>query len=348
MAMGPHVVPALTFAGRIDQTTLTDRTTGQQDDPRRRAAIQAALSADFIALDDTLVVSPLVLTQHQRYAASDAQMLGGRATTEAAVADIWRADPRLGLRYRPLRGLTLKATGGRYLRVPDFTELFGDRGAMIGNPALRPETGWAWDVGAAGRSPTPVGPGLRRGRPLLAGVIRPHRLVPELAADHGPRQCGRGMGPGLRGVQRAGSARAGRPGCQPHPDDQRNLVPRAAVANNQPPRIPPWETWIGTSIHHEERIRIGHGWSYTAANYWDATNYFRTPARSLHDAYPRRACSFLSVEAAVRNLLDQRVDVVDRDPLDTSTGARRVQALTDFAGYPLPGRTFLFTPTWTG
>ena len=146
-------MPALTFAGRIDQTTLTDRTTGQQDDPRRRAAIQAALSADFIALDDTLVVSPLVLAQHQRYAASDAQMLGGRATTEAAVADIWRADPRLGLRYRPLRGLTLKATGGRYLRVPDFTELFGDRGAMIGNPALRPETGWAWDVGAAGRSP---------------------------------------------------------------------------------------------------------------------------------------------------------------------------------------------------
>ena len=45
---------------------------------------------------------------------------------------------------------------------------------------------------------------------------------------------------------------------------------------------------------------------------------------------------FLSVEAAVRNLLDQRVDVVDRDPLDTSTGARRVQALTDFAGYPFP------------
>ena len=125
------------------------------------------------------------------------------------------------------------------------------------------------------------------------------------------------MGPGLRGVQRAGSAWADRPRCQPHPDDQ--------------------------------RIRIGHGWSYTAANYWDATNYFRTPARSLHDAFIRVApVPALSVEAAVRNLLDQRVDVVDRDPLDTSTGARRVQALTDFAGYPLPGRTFLFTLTWTG
>ena len=83
----------------------------------------------------------------------------------------------------------------------------------------------------------------------------------------------------------------------------------------------------------EERIRIGHGWSYTAANFWDATTTSaqpQPPTPSSASPVPS-----LSVEAAVRTCC--LVDVVDRDPLDTSTGARRVQALTDFAGYPLVG-----------
>ena len=128
-----------------------------------------------------------------------------------------------------------------------------------------------------------------------------------------------------------------------------NLMPRAAVANNQLPRIPPWEAWVGTSVHHREVLRVGHGWSYTAPNDWDSTNYFQTPARSLHDAFVRVSpVPAVSFEMAVRNITDRRVEVVDRDPLDETSDARRVQALTDFTGYPLPGRTFLFTLTWTG
>ena len=350
LAVGRHVVPALTLSGRVDQTALTDQLTGLADEPRRRIAVQGSLSADLITLDDTLVVSPVVLAQHQRYAARDARTLGGRATTDAAVADIWRADPRLGLRYRPLAGLTLKATGGRYLRVPDFTELFGDRGAMIGNPALRPETGWAWDVGAAGRVHDAPWGGLsgevahfwRASSDLIVWSQNSQRTMV-------PVNVGEAW---VQGFELAGAlSLLGRVELDASLTRtiSRNLVSRAAVANNQLPRIPPWEAWIGTSVHHRERFRVGHGWSYTAPNYWDATNYFQTPARSLHDAFLRVApLPSLSVEAAVRNLFDQRVDVVDRDPLDARSGARRVQALTDFTGYPLPGRTFLFTLTWTG
>jgi outer membrane receptor protein involved in Fe transport len=54
---------------------------------------------------------------------------------------------RLGL-ARPLgASVTAKANVGRYGRAPSFLELYGDTGALIGTPSLRPETGWNGDAG---------------------------------------------------------------------------------------------------------------------------------------------------------------------------------------------------------
>ena len=44
-------------------------------------------------------------------------------------------------------GLSLKAHNGRYGRAPDFFELFGDRGAVIGNTNLVSEQGHNRDLG---------------------------------------------------------------------------------------------------------------------------------------------------------------------------------------------------------
>lgn len=56
--------------------------------------------------------------------------------------------PSLGVRYEVVEGLTIRSNGGRYARTPDLSELFGDRGAVIGNPDLKAETGWNADAGA--------------------------------------------------------------------------------------------------------------------------------------------------------------------------------------------------------
>jgi hypothetical protein len=37
---------------------------------------------------------------------------------------------------------------------------------------------------------------------------------------------------------------------------------------------------------------------------------------------------------------------VDRNPLDADDNALVVKPLTDFVGYPLPGRTVMFTVRW--
>jgi hypothetical protein len=47
-----------------------------------------------------------------------------------------------------LGAVTLAAHGGRTARPPSFVERYGDRGAFIGDPSLRPESAWTVDAGA--------------------------------------------------------------------------------------------------------------------------------------------------------------------------------------------------------
>lgn len=55
--------------------------------------------------------------------------------------------PRVGTKLMIVEGLDLRASVGRYLRQPNLSELFGDRGYVIGNEGLRPESGTKLDGG---------------------------------------------------------------------------------------------------------------------------------------------------------------------------------------------------------
>ncbi len=56
-------------------------------------------------------------------------------------------NPRLGLRWEAMPGLSLKANVSSYFRPPAFGELFGDQGFSVANPGLRSESGINRDVG---------------------------------------------------------------------------------------------------------------------------------------------------------------------------------------------------------
>jgi vitamin B12 transporter len=55
--------------------------------------------------------------------------------------------PRVGTKLMLVEGLDLRGSVGRYLRQPNLSELFGDRGYVIGNEGLRPESGTKLDGG---------------------------------------------------------------------------------------------------------------------------------------------------------------------------------------------------------
>ena len=53
--------------------------------------------------------------------------------------------PRVGARLDG-RGWVVKGNVGLYTRPPDVLELYGDRGPLVGNPALQPERSESWEV----------------------------------------------------------------------------------------------------------------------------------------------------------------------------------------------------------
>jgi outer membrane cobalamin receptor len=60
---------------------------------------------------------------------------------------------RLSLAHPLSQRVTVKANAGHYGRVPSFLELYGDTGPLLGNPLLRPESGWNGDLAAEYRTP---------------------------------------------------------------------------------------------------------------------------------------------------------------------------------------------------
>jgi vitamin B12 transporter len=89
-------------------------------------------------------------------AASAELYLGQRLTVAPAarfdrVGDHDAVSPKLGVAYRPLPFLELRANGARTFRPPSFGELYLDQGPMKPNPDLDPEHGWAVDGGAVVR-----------------------------------------------------------------------------------------------------------------------------------------------------------------------------------------------------
>ena len=51
------------------------------------------------------------------------------------------------------------------------------------------------------------------------------------------------------------------------------------------------------------------------------------------------------IELSVTNIANQIAEVVPSNPLDSASD-RVLQPITDFAGYPLPGRTFTLSLRW--
>lgn len=70
---------------------------------------------------------------------------GNFVTRDTTRATEWPRSVGVGWRITPW--VEARANWGRYVRVPNLYELFGDRGGTIGNSSLKPETGTNRDIG---------------------------------------------------------------------------------------------------------------------------------------------------------------------------------------------------------
>lgn len=60
----------------------------------------------------------------------------------------WECSPSANARYRLSDNLSIKSSIGRSYRIPTFTDLYYNDSANIGNPDLKPESSWSYEIGA--------------------------------------------------------------------------------------------------------------------------------------------------------------------------------------------------------
>lgn len=102
-----------------------------------RNSVSASLEDEILLWDEKLILNPSIRTEH-----IFSDPAGAPSSARHPVSG------KIGVKYHPVEPVTLKTNFSRSYRIPNFVELFGDRGTLLGNPNLKPESGINWDIGA--------------------------------------------------------------------------------------------------------------------------------------------------------------------------------------------------------
>ena len=294
-------------------------------------------------------------------AAADLEWRATRAWTWSAStrADVWSdagSDASAHLEAHPtghigseVRGgpFTFSAHGGALARPPSFVERYGNRGAFIGDPALRSESAWTADAGArvqGGAGPVRLHAELvafgtwaddlivfeyygAAGRAKATNIGRAHLLG--LEAELGARAYGFDLRASYTGLSTANETRcivqsgSASPSCERPPLPGR---PRHDVVADLSYALGP--------------ARIRYGVDAVTGIYPDDTGSIPVPARILQSAgvrleVPRVRGVRLAID--VRNLFDVRVATYPGVLGPTK------EPIGDAYEYPLPGRSALLS-----
>jgi hypothetical protein len=289
-----------------------------------------------LALDAEYNLSPL------RFAASG--RLDGTVddSSDAAARTAFTVVPtgHLGVEAA-LPHVTLAAHGGALSRPPSFTERYGDRGAFIGDPTLRPES--ATTVDAGGRIAWRAGP-LRLFAELATFATWADDLivfVPQGAYGRAKAtNIGRARLLGLEADVRAWLAGAELRASYTGLATENQALCDAKSLTCERPSLPgrPSHDVVADLAYTIGPVRARYGVDFVSGIVTDLGGTIEAPARVLQSAGVRvrvPRVPELTVALDVRNLFDVRTGTYDGalGPIRAPIG--------DLFEYPLPGRSFL-------
>lgn len=244
----------------------------------------------------------------------------------------------------PFGPLSIAAHAGWVSRPPSFVERYGNRGAFLPNPTLKPESAFTVDGGAS--LARRVGP-LKIKAELAGFGTWADDLITLVYVDFYKRAKATNIGNarvfGLEGQLDAEvygfDLRVAYTGLDTFNDDECNR-PAPGVCQRPPLAGRPATDVIADLAYELNPIRIRYGLDYVSGIERDSAGTVEVPARLLHSASIRLNvpdAPGLSVTLDIRNLTDVRA--VDYASL-IGTGRAPIGDLYD---YPLPGRTILLS-----
>ncbi|MDJ0782622.1 MAG: TonB-dependent receptor [Desulfosarcinaceae bacterium] len=294
-------------------------------DRQRRDTYALGASDEIYLFDERLVLTPQLLYTYLHHEFGGNLPFESEAIDEPDDADY--LSPQIGARIQLAEGLQFKANLGRYYRFPNFSELFGDRGGVIGNPDLDPEESVNTDLGLVYHRPRLDVAGVPIEGLHLEAVYY-HRTVDDIILQIQTSQrtaqainidSARLQGFELSWALDLG-AHLGLSGNYTYQDTE-NTSDIPYLQGNELPGRPRHAVFQRVEAFNA-LAKLFYEYHYLSENYIDQANLEEVDSRNIHNLgltlYPADGLS-LTVEA--KNISDQQI--------------------SDVLGYPLPGRSYL-------
>lgn len=241
-------------------------------------------------------------------------IVGGGITRRDVVREL--DSPQIGTRVQLPFGLEVRGNASRSQRAPDFLELFGNQGSVLGNATLQPERGESWDAGGAWS---------RQGRDWEASIEWGHHqavLEQLILFQRNSQSSVRALNAGeatLRGEEASGRFRWHGIAISAERSWLSALETSAGIYRGR--RLPQRSEQQGSL-----RLDVSHGrWrastdlQHLSDDFEDRINFRRVPARTLLGAAVSARVGPGRATLEGKNLANRRVE--------------------DVGGFPLPGRS---------
>ena len=273
---------------------------------------------------------------------------------------LWQPTGRLGLRYHPLKPFWLKSNVGYYVRNPSFLEFFGGNGTTKGNPYLKPEKGLMWDIGGGLQLIKKLGfiEMLRLDYAFfLTNTTDIIRLIQNsqgtmIAVNISAAQI---LGHEIR--LRSEIAHFIRLQLDFTWMDAINLSQASFEYEKKLPGRSPQDLSLQVELYATWG-RLFYHYQFISSNFLDRPNLQELHARHLHNmGFSFRPATLLkklghyvvweglTITFEIKNLLNIRIqEVALQPPLPNLKSIP--QAVVDFIGYPLQGRSLYLTVNW--
>lgn len=298
-----------------------------QNDPPHdssRDLLNLGLQDSIKFFNQRLIVTPAIRYTWLKDVLESGSDVWGYTFEESTREDTY-ASPQLGVKFSPVKWLTLRANVAQYVREPSFFELFGDRGFFIGNEDLRAEKGLNTDIGFS-----------LNWFPDLALLDRISLNMSYFDSDvedlitrvYDARGVGRSVNisdSNIHGVETDMNIGLFKYfsliGKYTWQDSENKSMIGAFAGKQLPGRFR--DSWLGRVEAKYAGFKLFGEYVYEKGLYYDTANLVEAETKKEFNAglsYLFRSCLF-SLEG--KNLTDKQYE--------------------DFNGYPLPGRAFYFT-----
>ena len=258
--------------------------------------------------------------------------------------------PRISGRVRVLDGAVFKGSMGYYVREPTVPELFGGRGVHVGNPTLVSERGISSDIGVIVAPSASLGALDRMYLESAAFWRRPRDTIVYRTTIGGSFNLG---DTSMIGTEIGGSIRVAKTATLSAnyswvKTRQDSTLP--SYDGKPLPHAPEHQLYARLDIAHSLYQRLAVLWSdvsLTSGNYLDLAGLSPVPARRFIGLGMKlETLSKVVIGVEVKNITDEHIESVEYDPPPSPELAHVPRAISDFYGYPLPGRAVYLTLEW--